>query len=244
MTLSLGTGLGLTAQPSTVAPFSPGDLTLAAWYDPSDLSTLWQDAAGTTPVTSDSDPVGRIDDKSGNGRHATQGTAGSRPLYHVSGGVHWLEFDGTDDGLQAAFSISQPFERISAIRQLSWTAGDQVYGGVTANAGTLYQVNVSPQLVFFDGTFAVYNSDADMDEDAIVTELHDGASSTSTINRGTPATGDPGTDAPGGITIGNNFIASGAADMRFYGLVMAATLSGAERVLLEDWLAAKAGISL
>jgi hypothetical protein len=35
-----------------------------AWYDPSDLSSMWQDAAGNTPVTATSDPVGLILDKS------------------------------------------------------------------------------------------------------------------------------------------------------------------------------------
>ena len=35
-----------------------------AWYDPSDLSTLFQDAAGTTPVTAMEQPVGLILDKS------------------------------------------------------------------------------------------------------------------------------------------------------------------------------------
>lgn len=35
-----------------------------AWYDPSDLSTMYQDAAGTTPVTAVEQPVGLILDKS------------------------------------------------------------------------------------------------------------------------------------------------------------------------------------
>jgi len=35
-----------------------------AWYDPSDLSTMFQDSAGTTPVTADGQPVGLILDKS------------------------------------------------------------------------------------------------------------------------------------------------------------------------------------
>lgn len=34
-----------------------------AWYDPSDLATLFQDSAGTTPVTADGDPVGLMLDK-------------------------------------------------------------------------------------------------------------------------------------------------------------------------------------
>ena len=35
-----------------------------AWFDPSDMSTLYQDAAGTTPVTAVEQPVGLILDKS------------------------------------------------------------------------------------------------------------------------------------------------------------------------------------
>ena len=68
--------------------FAIGDLFLGeeagAWYDPSDLSTLFQDAAGTTPVTTDSDPVGLMRDISGNGNDLTQATAGKRPLYKTS----------------------------------------------------------------------------------------------------------------------------------------------------------------
>lgn len=50
------------------------------WYDPSDLSTLFQDSAGTTPVTAVEQPVGLMLDKSGNCNHATQPTATSRPV--------------------------------------------------------------------------------------------------------------------------------------------------------------------
>ena len=49
------------------------------WYDPSDLSTMYQDAAGTIPVTGMEQPVGKILDKSGRGNHATQATTASRP---------------------------------------------------------------------------------------------------------------------------------------------------------------------
>ena len=52
-----------------------------AWYDPSDLSTLFQDAAGSTPVTAVEQPVGRMLDKSGRGNHATQATTTKRPVY-------------------------------------------------------------------------------------------------------------------------------------------------------------------
>lgn len=51
-----------------------------AWYDPSDFSTMFQDAAGTTPVTAVEQPVGLIRDKSGRGNHASQSTSTSRPV--------------------------------------------------------------------------------------------------------------------------------------------------------------------
>lgn len=55
----------LVRQSSTFNPltlFAQGQQ--GAWYDPSDLTTLFQDAAGTTPVTADGDPVGLMLDKS------------------------------------------------------------------------------------------------------------------------------------------------------------------------------------
>jgi len=50
-----------------------------AWFDPEDMNTMFQDAAGTTPVTALEQPVGLWLDKSGNGNHATQSITASRP---------------------------------------------------------------------------------------------------------------------------------------------------------------------
>ena len=103
MGLSLSLGLGLGAYRSG-GGFSPASLFAASepggWYDPSDLTTLFQDTAGTTPVTATGQTVARINDKSGRGNHATQATAASRPIYQVDGnGKAYLLFDGTDDFL-------------------------------------------------------------------------------------------------------------------------------------------------
>ena len=71
-----------------------------AWYDPSDFSTMFQDSAGTIPVTAVEQPVGLIRDKSGRGNHASQSTAAARPmLRQEAGGQYYLDFDGTDDTL-------------------------------------------------------------------------------------------------------------------------------------------------
>ena len=64
--------------------FSPASLFAAgeqgAWYDPSDFTTMFQDSAGTTPVTAVEQPVGSILDKSGRNNHASQSTPASCPV--------------------------------------------------------------------------------------------------------------------------------------------------------------------
>jgi hypothetical protein len=52
------------------------------WLDPSDASTLYTDTAGTTQAAI-GQAVARINDKSGNGNHATQSTAAARPTYGI-----------------------------------------------------------------------------------------------------------------------------------------------------------------
>lgn len=83
--MSFGFGFGFTKITAAIrAAFSPSSLFAnnepGVWYDPSDLSTLFQDSAGTTPVTAVEQPVGLMLDESGNGNHASQPTATSRPV--------------------------------------------------------------------------------------------------------------------------------------------------------------------
>ena len=68
-----------------------------AWWDPSDLSTLWQDVSRTIPVTTTGQSVAMMDDKSGNGHHLSQGSAGRYPLLQHDGTNYYLDFDGSDD---------------------------------------------------------------------------------------------------------------------------------------------------
>lgn len=61
---------------------------------------MFQDSAGTTPVTAAGQPVGRILDKSGRGNHRTQGTAASRPTLQQDASGYYLQYDGVDDWMQ------------------------------------------------------------------------------------------------------------------------------------------------
>lgn len=89
--------------------FTPGMIGgLELWLDADDNSTLYQDAGGTIAAVSDGDPVGRWEDKSGNGNHATQGTGSRRGTKKV--GVQnsrdGVRFDGVDDVLEIVGGVS------------------------------------------------------------------------------------------------------------------------------------------
>ena len=119
-----------------------GGVLPGTFYDPSDLSTLFQDAAGTIPVTSIGDPVGRILDKSGNGNHATQSTAASRPLLQQTNGLYHLTFDGSNDSLLTGtinFTSTNKITVFSGLSKLSDAAVGTVAelsASTSGNAGS------------------------------------------------------------------------------------------------------------
>ena len=86
--------------------YVPGKVTLAkefTWnesvWNPSMITTaLWLDAADASTITESGGAVSQWDDKSGNGRHVTQATAGSQPTLATNAvnGKSVLDFDGTD----------------------------------------------------------------------------------------------------------------------------------------------------
>ena len=132
--------------------FSPVQLFAAgeqgAWYDPSDLTTLFQDSAGTIPVTTAGQPVGRMLDKSGRGNHATQATSAARPTYQTSGGLHWLVFDGVDDVMVAPnhpFSFTGPVSAFIAFSKSSSTTYSTLFSAGAIGNATL---NVSNTMAF------------------------------------------------------------------------------------------------
>lgn len=66
-----------------------------AWYDPSDLSSMFQDTAGTVAVTAVGQSVALLKDKSGNGQDLSQATSAARPTLQQDGNGHYyLAFSG------------------------------------------------------------------------------------------------------------------------------------------------------
>ena len=110
-----------------------------AWYDPRDITTLFQDAAGTIPAQIES-PVGLMLDKSGRGHHASQSVAAKRPT--LSARVNMLtntEGLATQSVTSLATSYKLKFTGTGTIT-LSGTATGILSAGATtftATAGTL-----------------------------------------------------------------------------------------------------------
>lgn len=112
------------------------------FYNPSDLSTLWQDVAGTQPVTADGDPVGLMLDKSGNGNHASQTLSAARPIYRTDGILHWLEFDGVDDCMLITVNskVPQPYFFGLGMNRDAYRGNSYVYDSRGAGGSGTYVI--------------------------------------------------------------------------------------------------------
>jgi hypothetical protein len=203
------------------APFNPLSLFsggyTGGWYDPSDLSTLWQDSARTVPVTADGDPVWVMDDKSGSGNHLTMRFgASARPLYKTSGGLHWLEFDGVDDAMYRSGAFPVSFASAAIERT---TGGASIAGSGLSDA-THKWVNKVQTATLAIGSSGVCSVD------------------------GTGYTG--GTlQFPNGIYLGEDRFLARYLKMKFYGgLLINRILTTTERENLETWEGNKMGISI
>lgn len=264
----LGLGAGLSALRG--AGFSPSQLFAAgekgAWYDPSDLSTMFTDTAGTTPASVDG-PVGRINDKSGNGYHLLQGTAGSRPTLRLASGRYSLDFDGTDDFLSVA-----SFD-LTTTDKLLLVSGHNM-GNVTGNRMVIEH---SANLDSNNGSFAVLSPTAvgagtvrmalrgastghyeydgsDAGYPVVAAVQYDIAGATlateiaMTINGAVSTAGGSGT-AGSLAAFGSHTLYVGSragTSMRFggkiYGLILrAGTASASQRTAAETWMNGKTG---
>jgi len=238
------TKFGFSAGFDPASLFSNGEQ--GAWYDPSDLTTLYQDSAGTTPVTADGDPVGRMEDKSGNGNHATQATSAARPVYRTDGTLHWLEFDGVDDSM-----IITGVDRSSWTDAMAITAG-QAQGGKGSYLNGLYSPGEKNHEPYDDNLWYVaFGSDTRIDTGATLNYSTNYVLSRvrtsgvtdfrrNSISVGTD-TGNPTSyNAANDIRIGFN--TEEYLDGRIHGIIIVNSTSGVSGA--ESYLATKSGVTL
>lgn len=227
------------------------------WYDPSDLTTLFQDTAGTVPVTADGQLVALMRDKSGNSNHLTQPSVSSRPTYKAAGGLRWLAFDGVDDVLASTnllsvtgdFVISGGFQSDLNSNSVSQANVFGVLGSGTRYVQLTYRTNTLTSNTFRTrsggnvDTFllASFNKDVpcvligSLKSATIYDVLRNGASVLSTVGSGAF------TAITGSVQAGHEALA-----LKFYGgvMVLGASLVNSEKIALNKYLAARTGVAL
>jgi hypothetical protein len=230
-------GLSLTGGSPAFNPATLYSGEAGGWYDPSDLSTMFQDTAGTTPVTADGQTVARINDKSGNGNHLTQATASARPTYKTGG---YLLFDGGDYMTVATAAVSQPITMAAAVL-ITNTSGDvgNVYDG---NQRLLMGAAGSNDYRLYAGTSSITGGTRNAAAHTMI-GLANGASSSLKVDGVSIATGNPGASQLDDIYLGAEGTPSQLFIGRYYGgLIIARALTAGEESSLQSYLASKAGI--
>lgn len=137
LTLSGATrGPGLTAQVQAI--FANYPLSGGAMYDFLSPATLFQDAAGTVPVTAAGQPIGYGTDLSGRGKHFIPGSAGARPSWNLL-----ADFDGVNHwGTVDLTGVTMPNGPIFIGVRMNYVSGVG-FAGVNALAQSPNAANVS-----------------------------------------------------------------------------------------------------
>lgn len=215
-------------------------LGLTAWYDPSDLSTMFQDTAGTTPAAVDAG-VARINDKSGNGNTLLKAT-GNPPILRSSGGLYYLEFDNTGRWLDCTgMTLTQPNDYVLGTLCNSITARDIIDGVTTRQA-----VVTSTTVGLFAGSGTRAAGSISNSVPYVFTCRFDGAASLVRTNgASTTVSLTPGTNGLSGLRVGTFSGTTGAYVGYLYGLLIRDTVfSAGELTTVEAYMAGKSGVTL
>lgn len=223
---------------------------LPSVFRPTDLAglMLWLDATAISGLV-DGDPVATWSDLSGNGNHATQATAGLRPLYKTSilNGRPVVRFDGAGDYLAVFFTLAQP-EAIFLVGQ--WRApsdGQTLFDGNGANTMRVLANGVTPvyRMLASGGDFTT-STPVTTGTFQVIYALFSGSSSALRINGGSADVGNAGFGAGGGIVLGalgDPGSLSSAVDLAEV-ILYNREPSNAERQRVERYLSRKYGITV
>lgn len=253
--------------------FDPADLTLRIWLDPSDLSTMWQDVARTTPVTADGQLVASIFNKGTLGDYFIQATVAARPIYRTSGGLHWLEFDGVDDILVNSIIWNDVFATAGTSNVHTAVLGAQ-YDTINTNAATTVPYNndgwvtdntsgnqshgigrsggptvgVGGRILL--SSYYTLEDTYTLGTPFIVTSHHASGTHTVRVN----SVGSAGTDqvqavtnqqlSGGALAVGKNYGGTTWSQGKFFGYIATAADLSSDLNNLRTYMAAKSGVTL
>jgi hypothetical protein len=220
----------------------------AAWYDPSDVSTLFQDAAGTTPVTTDGQIVQKMADKSGNNNHLLQSTSGREPLYKVNiqNGKAIIRCDGVDDYLQSlAYALTAPVWIVMVCNQQLWTINRNIIsdgpGGATSMQ--LYRQTATPRITMYGSADGPTTTEMTVGAFHSVEMLFHGAGSYIKIDNNADITGNPGTHTMSGLTLAASKAGASRSQIDFGEIFVFSNLSpsAGQRAAMQSYINTKWG---
>ena len=212
------------------------------------VQSLFQDSAGTVPVTADGDPVGKMLDQSGNNNHATQSVSGSRPVYRTDGVLHWLEFGGVNSYIDVDITASQPISL--TLSALFANTGTTVVYSTTDSTGSvrfdLLTVNdASPDYRIYSGDPVVANGFSTPGEEATLSNLHNSGSSYIRKDGSLVSSGNSGTMGLSGFRLGSSFNTSSYFNGRVYGIYLRQAIpSESELTKIESYFSSLRGATL
>lgn len=157
-------------------------------------------------------------DQSGNMRPLVQATAAARPTILSDGS---LSFDGSNDALAAAFTLSQPYTIYLAFQQLTWTSGDVVFDGSTGTV-KVSQATGSPGLTANAGSSLTNSTTIALNQPGVIAFVGNSTSSVYQAAGGAASvttTGDAGTNNAGGLTLGSDRSGANFANIRVYEMI-------------------------
>jgi hypothetical protein len=226
-------------------------------YDPSDMTKLWLDTAGTVPVENDGELVARMDDVHGTA-HVIQADPTKQPIYDLPRGR--LLFDGVNDYLvsaavdftawDSAFAAAGLRKQSDAAAQVAFMIGTGVANngifymrGPHVAAGTSWQTvargtanSVRTTSGFAAPHSAVLSLQMDISADTHVSRIN-GASESSIAT-------DQGTGNLGNYVVAIGATGAGATPFNGYfsgGMICTGAVSAGHRNACEAWLKVRAG---
>lgn len=242
----------------SVESFHPTDLTgLVALYDISDLTSLKVERTGASASTPASvgGVVGTVLDLSGKGRHLIAASDAARSVLRSGAGLYRLESDGVDDAYSASVDFDLSATALGCVTQQTGSAATGIAFGVENTANRRFQFgadSTGPNRVGINttvGSAFPFYALGSAQQKTVSYQSWNGSTIRAYTNGALANSGS----ISGTITTSGGVIYLGAspsfASLKFTGSFYAGALfsralEAEEQQQLEQWLAARGGVTL